>query len=365
MRKLAVRALIMLVLLGIGALFLVLYQAGVFKPSLHSKLKKVAHAAEPAWYLGNSFAGLKLTDVETARSRRVADFGYGRCRRFGSKWNPFLSSSCGYPLLVQTWRLDEGSDVTDEFIPGFFDGTCGRLTLRGVPAAVGSDGIVLYSGDEAIGLLGRTELLRGAIAALRPAGRAATENLPKPTTNAATSIARCAPDRHPFEPLVTRLRRLLRASGLPLVSTGDWFEDGQLTSAEAAGKAISLNYASCGATSRLGACQHVLSIDIEPMNRQRIASDLKGATCDRFAIGGAEGVVWRNTLPSGDIGGVYLFTGRAMVSTANDFVLQNLDSGKLRRVARSLRPLDETALPKPDFDAGGLFGLCQRVKASA
>jgi hypothetical protein len=361
MRGLVVRTLVVVLLVGAAAIFYVLHQTGAFKPSVHDQLKKLAKGSQPAWYLGEALGDLKLTRAATGKARRIAAFGYGSCHRVGSRWNPFGLTSCGYPLLVQTWRLDAGTPLRTEFVPALADGTCARTTLRGVPAAVGTDGVVLYTGSEAIGVLGPPDLVGRAVRALRPAGRSEPTALPAPSTQPRATLADCAPAANPFEPLTARLARLLRASGLPLVGAGAWFEDGQLTSAERAGKGVSIDYESCGLGAALGSCANVLSVSIEPVDRPTVASDLHGAKCRRFTLGGAPGVIWNNQLASGDAAGLYLFTGTATVATARDFTLEHVGAGRLNRAVRALRPLEAKTLPKPTFDAAALVGLCAKT----
>ena len=360
MRKAAIRVAIVLVLLVVAAIVFVIYQSGVFKPSLSSQLKKVSKGTEAAWYAGDSVAGLKLTSVATSKGRRVATFGYGKCHRHGSKWNPFANVKCGYPLLIQTWRLDQGNTVSTDFIPTYDDGTCGATTLRGVPASAGPAGVVLYTADEAVAVLGPGNLVQAGVAALRRAGGGAG-TLPRPTTLAHESLQGCGPARQPFETVPARIRRLLKKSGLPLVTAGDWFEDGQLTNAEQVGKALTLEYESCRTDSQLGQCASVLSITVEPVNPPTVRADLRGAKCTRFSTAGAPGVYWNNQLASGDTAGLYLFTGGAQVSLGKELTLEHVDTGKIKQAARALKPLDTPSLPKPSYDAAGLLGLCAQT----
>jgi hypothetical protein len=359
-RKAVIRGGIVLVLVGVAAILLVLRQTGAFSASVSDNLKKVSKGSDPAWYAGDSVAGLKLEHVAVSKGRRVASFGYGTCHRHGSKWNPFTTSDCGYPLLLQTWRVDAGSSVSTDFIPTYDDGTCGKLTLRGVPAAAGTDGVVLYSGAEAIAVLGPGDLVRQAVAALRRVG-GSPGDLPKPTTLARSSLQSCNPARRPFESVTARIRRLLRSSGLPLVSAGSWFEDGQLTNAEQVGKALTLEYESCRTGSPLANCAAVLSITVEPVNPTAVRADLSGAKCSRFTTAGAPGVYWNNQLPSGDTAGLYLFTGSAQVSMGKEFTLEHVGTGKLKQAASLLRPLDASTLPRPRYDAAKLIALCAKT----
>jgi hypothetical protein len=361
-RKPVIRTGLIALAVAVAALLIVLRQGGVFAPSVHDRVKSAAKGPLRGWYLGDRFAGLDLTGGAGGKARRIAAFGYGRCRRVGSRWDPFSASTCGYPLLVQTWRLDEGTQLSTDFVPTLADGTCAWTTVRGVPAAVSQDGLVLYTGSEAIGVLGPPELVGRAVRALRPAGGAVPAVLPPPRTQPHATLAQCARARAPFEPLATRVSRLLRTSGLPLVGAGGWFEDGQLTNAEETGKAVSLDYESCRLDADLGNCANVLSVTVEPVNLPVVASDLRGATCRRFTLGGAPGVTWNNqTADGGDAAGLYVFTGGADVATARDFTLEHVGAGKLDRAVTALRPLESHTLPKPTYDAARLLRLCAKT----
>jgi hypothetical protein len=361
MRKLAIQAGIVVVVVAGAAIALVLWHSGVFKSSVSDGLKKVSKGTDPAWYAGDSVGGLKLTHVATSKGRRVAAFGYGSCHRHGSTWNPFATHSCGYPLLIQTWRLDPGADLSTDFVATYEDGTCGKLSARGVPASAGTSGVILYSGDEAIALLGPGNLIQPAVAALRRAGGGDTEALPKPTTRVEGTLGNCGPARQPFESVQNRIRRLLQKANLPLVTAGTWFRDGQLTNAELVGKALTLEYESCRTGSQPGQCAGVLSITVQPYAPTTVQSDLRGATCSRFTTGGAPGVYWNNSLPSGDSAGLYLFTGGALVSMGRELTLENVDTGKIKNAVKALRPLDAAALPKPSYDAAALVALCAKT----
>jgi len=363
-RRVVVLASVAGALTAVAAILLALYVGGTFEPSLGSQLRKVERGAQPGWYLGPSFEGLKLTDVEPAAGDRVASFGYGDCHRVGTKWNPFSATSCGFPLLVQTWRL-EGDTVGQYYIPILAGGTCARLTLHGVPAALGSTSVVLFTGDEVVALIGPPELLGAAAAALRPAGGGRAPALPRPTSDAGSALASCTSVRNPFMPLSARIRRLQRTSKLPLVTAGPWFRDAQLIGVEEDGGTVSFDYESCGAHADFDMCDNSLSIMVGPAQPQLVAGDLRGADCERFALGAAPGVVWHKQTSSGDEAGIYLFSGHALVAAAYELVLESVDMGRVRSVAKVLEPVDATALPAPDYDAGRLLALCARTTALA
>jgi len=344
-----------------AAILFVLYVGGSFEPSLGSQLRKVEQGTRAGWYLGPRFDGLRLTDVEPAKGDLVATFGYGDCHRIGTKWNPFSGTSCGFPLLVQTWGIEEGGSVSRDLVPTLPDGTCARLRLRGVPAVVGSTSVVLYTGREAVALVGPPELVEGAVAALRPAGRRGASTLPQPTTHPDALLADCHATHAPFEQLHVRIRRLLRTSKLPLVSAGAWFRDAQLIAAEGHPGGVSLEYVSCGAHAEFDQCRNPLSILVQPARPQLVAADLRGASCERFRLSAAPGVVWHNRTSAGDEGGIYLFTGRAVVAAAHDLALESVDMGRVRLVAKALRPVEGTTLPAPAYDTTRLFALCAKT----
>jgi hypothetical protein len=117
-----------------GATVFVLGRYGAFDPSLDSQLAKIrGHAGPPAYYLGSSFAGLPLTHAEPPSGARVADFGYGRCHRFGPRLNPFVDHRCGYLLYVQVRELDP----TPAAVTVDLDGApCDRTHVGAAPTIV-------------------------------------------------------------------------------------------------------------------------------------------------------------------------------------------------------------------------------------
>jgi hypothetical protein len=343
-----------------AAIVFVLYVGGTFEPSLASQLRKVEGGAQPGWYLGASLDGLRLTDVEPASGDRVATFGYGECHRVGTKWNPFSATSCGFPLVVQTWRI-QGATVSPFYVPTLADGTCARLTLHGVPAAVGPTGVVLYTGGEAVALIGPPDIVEGAAAALRPVGGRRAAALPRPTTDIRTALADCTSARDPFEPLSVRIRRLLHTSKLPLVTAGPWFRDAQLLGVEEGAGTISLDYMSCGAHADFNRCDNSLSIVVGATRLSLVATDLRGADCERFSVGGAPAVVWHKLTTSGDEAGIYVFSGPTVVTAAYDLTLESVSMSRVRLAAKALRPVGGATLPAPAYDAARLLGLCAKT----
>ena len=351
---------ILLIVLGLVAVAIgsTALRLGVFDASVSDNLKQVEHAqGAPAWWLGRSFAGLELTRVRSGGGDRVADFGYGTCRRHGSRLNPFTAPRCGYPLWIQV-RTRRYSLSSDD-MPKQLDGTCGRIRVRGAPAAVGTDGIVVYSGDQTIAVLGPPDLVGRALAALRPVQGGGSF---RPPTLDVTPLADCAPVKSPFEPVAARLARLRNTLHLPVISAGPWYIDGQRINAEQAGAALVLEYASCGANASNGNCGAVLSISSEPLDAGTIGSDLQGADCERTTVAGAPAVIWTATYRGANATGMIVFADHATISLGNDFTLYPISHTGLRRVARALRPLaPATALPPPGYDVQTLLRRCAKL----
>ena len=232
---------IIVVFAGIVA-FWTASRLGVFDASMSSSLKKVEHATgAPAWWLGRSFAGLKLTRVVPAGGDRVAEFGYGSCHRHGSRLDPFNAPRCGYPLWIAV--TSRKYTLTSDDVPKLLDSTCARIRVRGVPAAVATDGVVVYTGDQEVTVLGPPDLVGRALAALRPVTGSASF---RPPTLDVSPLDDCNKAKSPFEPIGKRLALLSSRLHLPTLSAGDWFDDGQRINAEAAGSVLVLEYASCG-----------------------------------------------------------------------------------------------------------------------
>jgi len=353
---LAIVALVV-VLLGISA-FWASSRLGVFDASLSSNLKKVERAkGAPAWWLGRSFAGLQLTRVLPAGGDRVAAFGYGSCHRHGSRLDPFTAPRCGYPLWIAV--TGRRYALASDDVPKLLDGTCARLRVRGVPAAVGTDGVVAYSGDEELAVLGPPDLVGRALAALRPVSGSASF---RPPTLDVSPLDDCDPARSPFEPIASRLARLSSRLHLPTVDAGQWFDDGERVNAEAAGSVLVLEYSSCGSGTTNGDCGEVLSISSEPFDAATVGANLAGASCERTTVAGAPAVIWDSNVNGASAAGVLVFTDHATISLANQLNLYPIDKKGLRRVARALRPVaPATTLPAPAYDVQKLLRRCAKL----
>ena len=331
---------------------------GVFDSSMSSSLKKVEHAGgAPAWWVGRSFDGLKLTRVVPAGGARIAEFGYGSCHRHGSRLDPFTSPRCGYPLWIAATTRQYS--LTSDDIPKLLDGSCARARVRGVPAAVGTDGLVVYTGDQQLVVLGPPELVGHALAALRPVNGSASL---RPPTLDVSPLSDCNPAKSPFEPVSSRLARMSSKLHLPTLSAGQWWEDGQRINAEAAGSALVLEYSTCGSGAADGDCGEVLSISSEPFDAESMAANLTGANCEQTKVAGVPAVIWDANSRGASAAGVIVFTDHATISLGNQLNLYPIDRSGLRRVTEALRPVaPATTLPTPAYDVQALLHRCAKL----
>ena len=345
---------VVVVLLALAATTVyVLVKLEVFAPSLSEQVARVEKTGG-AWWLGMRFEGLPITLAEPAGGDRVDTLGYGTCERFGGKLDPFTSTRCGYPLLVQV-RKRRYAVALDE-LPRRLDGTCATTTVRGAPVVVGPDGAVLYTGDLAIAVLGPPDQVGRALARIRPVKGAARFTPPSPGADA---LLGCSPVAHPFAPLASRIAVLRRNPGLPLVWVGPWYAGGRLTGAGRTGETAVLSYASCGRSADLGSCLETMSLSSEAADLRRIRETLSGATCRTFSVAGATGVAWTKDLAGETGGGVLVFTGTTVISLANDITLEEIPISRLEAVARLVRPLPPvTHLAPPRYDTRGLLDAC-------
>ena len=345
--------LVVLLLAAAGTVAYVVVKLDVFAPSLSEQISKVEQA-QGSWWLGTAFERLPLTLASPAGGRRVDDLGYGTCQRFGGKLDPFATTRCGYPLLLQV-RTRTYSLSLDE-VPKRLDGTCWRTTVRGAPVVVGPNGAILYTGNLAIAVLGRADQVGRALAAVRRVGGTKGFTRPDPDVLALSNCTRVA---HPFTPLPSRLDALRQAPGFPLTWVGQWYAGGRLTSGERTGNTAVLSYTSCGRESDLGSCLETLSLSSQPAEPASLRETLKGATCRTFSVGAAPGVAWTKDLAGETGAGVIVFTGPAMITLANDITLEKIPISRLEAVARLVKPLPPAkALPKPDYPTARLLAGC-------
>lgn len=343
----------MLLLALAGTVAYVLIKLEVFAPSLSEQVGSFRHA-DGSWWLGTAFEGLPITMVETASGERVDDLGYGACERFGSKLDPFTSTRCGYPLLLQVRK--RRYDISLDEVPKQLDGNCATTTVHGAPAVVAPGGAILYTANLAIAVLGRPEQVGRALARVRPVSGRAELQPPSPGVDALDSCVELA---HPFAPLAQRLAELRVKPGLPLVWVGEWYAGGRLTGAARTGQTAVLTYTSCGRSSSLGACLETISLSSEAADLPTIRSTLAGATCRTFTAAGAPGVAWTKDLAGETGAGVYVFTGKAAISLANDITLEKIPIARAAAVARLVEPLPPaTRLPAPAYDTERLVAAC-------
>jgi hypothetical protein len=345
--------IVVLLLALAGTIAYVLIKLDVFAPSLSEQISSIQEA-DGSWWLGTTFEGLPITLAEPASGDRVNDIGYGACERFGSKLDPFTSTRCGYPLLLQVRK--RRYDIALDELPKQLDGNCAKTTVRGAPVVVAPGGAILYTADLAIAVLGRPEQVGRALARVRPVSGAAKFQPPSPGVAA---LDNCIEIANPFAPLAQRITELRAEPGLPLVWVGEWYAGGRLTGAERTGKTAVLTYTSCGRSSSLGACLETLSLSSQAADLQDIHSTLDGATCRTFTVAGAPGVAWTKDLAGETGAGVYVFTGKAAISLANDITLETIPISRVEAVARLVKPLPPaTQLPAPTYDPKRLVAAC-------
>jgi hypothetical protein len=352
-RSTVISILVVLLLALAGTVAYVVIKLDVFAPSLSEQVSKVEQS-DDAWWLGKTFDGKAITLADPHGGDRVDDLGYGPCEHFGSKLDPFSSTRCGYPLVLQV-RKRRYAISLDE-LPKQLDGTCAKTTVRGAPVVVGQEGSILFTGDLAIAVLGRPEEVGRALARVRPVNGAAAFATPDPAVDALSNCTRLA---HPFAPLSARIAALRKDPGMPLAWVGEWYAGGRLTTADRTGKTAVLAYASCGKGSDLGSCLETVSISSEPADTARLRGDLAGATCKTFTTADAAGVAWTKDLSGETGGGVILFTGDAAISLANDITLESIPMSRFVAVAKLVRPLPPaTTLPKPTYDTRRILAAC-------
>ena len=296
--------------------------------------------------------------AEPAGGDRVNDIGYGACERFGSKLDPFASTRCGYPLILQVRK--RRYDIALDELPKQLDGNCAKTTIRGAPVVVAPSGAILYTDDLAIAVLGRPEQVGRALAQVRPVNGAARFKPPSPGSRRARQLHQ---DRASVS---LRSRNASPSSGskpgLPLVWVGEWYAGGRLTGAEANGAdgRSHLHELRPQLVARL-VSRDALALERGGRHPPDIHSTLQGATCHTFTVAGAPGVAWTKDLAGETGAGVYVFTGKAAISLANDITLEKIPISRVEAVARLVKPLPpETRLPAPTYDTKRLLAACAK-----
>ena len=353
-RSTVITFLVVLLLAAAGTVAYVLVKLEVFAPSLSEQVSKVEQAPG-SWWLGRSFEGLPLTLARPAGGQRVDDLGYGACQRFGGKLDPFTSTRCGYPLLVQVRKRKYALSLDDD-VPKRLDGSCWRTTVRGAPVAVGPNGSILYTGNLAIAVLGRPDQVGRALARIRPVQGAARFERPDPDVAALSS---CIHAPRPFASLPSQLAGLRKAPGLPLAWVGEWYAGGRLTSARAGRqrRGAHLHELRAGVRPRLVPGD---ALALEPAGRPRIAArDALRRHLPHVLGRRSPGVAWTKDLAGETGGGVIVFTGPAMLTLANDITLEKIPISRLEAVARLVRALPPArVLPKPQYATAPLLAAC-------
>jgi hypothetical protein len=303
------------------AAVLLLTGCGAEQSDLAEELERVKRSSMgPVYWLGSSFEGLPLTDIEEGPGGPF--FVYGECNgeRSGDSFH------CTGPQV----RVYHEPIVNPDRYPEHF--SCTRMTIRGVPAAKFS-GFQIYTGELLIKVDAPTsaQVRRAAVALRTIDGRAGPgAPLPSPAIDVDRGLERCA-----LESLDAKLEELRENARVPLLWAGRRFEQLPLFRAEGDGRLVRFMYGGCKTPEVAGSCWPALTIEMTPVADHRPASWRAvrswGMRCDRLRIRGAEAAL----LPSAHE--LVVFTGSAAVR------LQGPNLALLRRAADALRPFDGAA----------------------
>ena len=344
----------MLLLALAGTVAYVLIKLDVFAPSLSEQVSSI-QKADGSWWLGMTFEGLPITMAEPAGGDRVNDIGYGACERFGSKLDPFASTRCGYPLILQVRK--RRYDISLDELPKQLDGNCARTTIRGAPVVVAPGGAILYTANLAIAALGRPDQVGRALARVRPINGAATFRPPSPGVDA---LDNCIKIAHPFAPLAAAHRRAPEAAGAP---------------ARLGRRVVCRRAPDRSRADGTDGCAHLHELrpqlgarlvprDALPLERGGRRAPTSARRSGAPPAGpspspGRPGVAWTKDLAGETGAGVYVFTGKAAISLANDITLEKIPISRVEDVARLVKPLPPaTRLPAPTYDTKRLIAAC-------
>jgi hypothetical protein len=298
------------------AAVLLLAGCGAEQSDLAEELERVKRSSMgPVYWLGSSFEGLPLTDIEEGPGGPF--FVYGECN--GEQSGD--SFHCTGPQV----RVYHEPIVNPDRYPEHF--SCTRLTIRGVPAAKFS-GFQIYTGELLIKVDAPTsaQVRRAAVALRTIDGRAGPgAPLPPPAIDVDRGLERCA-----LESLDAKLEELRENARVPLLWAGRRFEQLPLFRAEGDGRLVRFMYGGCKTPEVAGSCWPALTIELRPLADHRPADwravRAGSMKCNRLRIRGAEAAL----LPGAHE--LVVFTGPAAVR------LQGPDLVLLRRAAYALQP---------------------------
>ena len=303
--------------------------------SVEAKLRRID--APGVYFLGTEFEGLELTHVRAPDEGEQAEFGYGECRRRGSRLDPFDFDRCDYPLFVTVSEVDP--DATDpEVEPGYpqtWLGPCVRTTVRGVPAAVTGppdDGLQIYAGTTTIAVMTTPDRMLRAARSLRPVGGSWERRLPAPRFEVDEPLRKCRRDPRAFEPMSQTVARLARDD--PTIPfAGLEFDDAPLMRVRRGNGMLGFLYEGCGTSEILLGCESVLAIDVEPAQHVRLPRD-----CTRYRVKGVPAAYWEEIGDSGSRNALVVFTGGHAATIWGDAILaDDLDAEPLLHDAGALR----------------------------
>jgi hypothetical protein len=289
---------------------------GAEQSDLADELERVKRSSMgPVYWLGSSFEGLPLTDVEEGPGGPF--FVYGECK--GEQSGD--SFRCTGPQV----RVYHEPIVSPDRYPDHF--SCTRMRIRGVPAAQFS-GFQIYTGELLIKVDAPTRAqVHRAAAALRTIDGSGGPgaSLPPPLIDIDTALKRCALDS-----LDAKFAELREHARMPLLWAGRRFEELRLFRVEGDGRRFArFMYGGCETPEVAGSCWPTLTIEVTPLVDDRPAAWRLARTgarrCDRLHIRGAEAAY----LPYAHV--LYVFTGPVTVA------LMGPERALLRRTADALR----------------------------
>jgi hypothetical protein len=286
--------------------------------------------APPAYWLGERFDGLPLSEIVGGVGRPT--LVYGTC-----EVPPGSDGGCSPPLQLQHWPVSERSPSRFQVAPGQRT-SCRLLAEPNVTAAIfaTTGGVEVYLGDRVVVLFGEANLVRKAMAELRPL-KPQQPALPPPPPSVDEQLRRCAPPSPE-----TKIRELRAVTGADTYWVGLSFAGHPLASAEGDVQEARLVYGRCAADAFAfdQACYAPLEIEVGPVE---IPGSLRrGHGCRADQLTEVQGVPML-IFPNADT--LDVFAGRRTIR------LIGPDLALLRRAADSLKPLTDSEprsrLPAP------------------
>jgi hypothetical protein len=188
--------------------------------------------APPAYWLGETFAGLPLSAISGSADR--PNLVYGTCEPVGA------DGGCAPPLQLQHWPLTARSPALFMVTPDR-RAACRLPETHGLTAAIfeTTGGVEVYLGKRVVVLFGERSLVRRAMSELRPINPQEPP-LPSPPAWVLGELRRCAPPSPD-----AKIRELQEAGAPTAYWVGVSFEGHPLATAEGDEEEVRLVYGEC------------------------------------------------------------------------------------------------------------------------